>query len=261
MCGGCGQPLTYSGTSYGAVSDASPTITPSGIVAPPPLPPNSRTATWVAPAAPHRPQPLPYTSGTPTVAAPSRAMPPRVLANAPAQAKGGNCLGRALISLAVAALLLLVMLACAWSAVVRPGLHASFDQHLRAALEAEIAKIPAIPAGYPPLTRTIPESAFNQQPGANAGDLKDARIHLQPGAVVMTYRLWNSPGKITTHLVASNGRLFVQKTEVEGWLYQFESGSELEDALNESLGHIPAQDYVESVILGEGTLTLTIRHA
>ena len=266
MCGGCGQPLTYSGSAFGAVSDASPTVAASGPIAPapPPLPPSARTATWAAPAAPHaQPQPQPYTAGSATVLAPSRAMPPRVAASAPARAKGGSCLSRALISLSVAALLLVVLLACGWTAFLRPALHASFDQKLRAALAAEVDKVPAIPAGYPPITQTIPESAFNQQPATSAGsgDMKDVRIHLLPGEVTMTYLLWNNPGKITTHIVAINGRLFVQNTQVAGLLNQVENGGELQDALNESLARLPAQDYVERVIVGQGTLTLTIRHA
>lgn len=267
MCGGCGQPLTYSGSAFGAVSDASPTVAASGPLAPappPPLPPNARTATWAAPAAPHaQPQPQPYTTGSATVLAPSRAMPPRVAASAPARARGGSCLSRALISLAVAALLLVVLLACGWTAFLRPALHTSFDQKLRAALAAEVDKVPVIPSGYPPITQTIPESAFNQQPATTAGSsgMKDVRIHLLPGKVTMTYLLWNNPGKITTRLAAINGRLFVRDTQVTGLLNQFENGGELQDALNESLARLPAQDYVERVTVGQGTLTLTIRHA
>ena len=261
MCGGCGQPLVYSGPSFGATSDVSPTVASPGVI-PPPLPLDARTATWAAPAQP-QPHPQPFTAGTSTVAVPSRAVQPRVATSTPARASGHSCLARSLISLLVAALLLVILLACAWTAFARPALHASFDRNLRASLDAEVAKVPLIPAGYPPITRTIPESAFNQPSATNTntGDLKDARIHLQPGVVIMTYRLWNSPGKITTHLVASNGRLFVQNTQVDGWLAQFETGDELQDALNESLARLPAQDYVERVVVNDGSLTLTIRHA
>lgn len=263
MCGGCGQPLTYSGSSFGSVSDASPTVVASGPIPPappPPLPSNTRTAAWAAPVAP---QPQPYTAGSATVLAPSRAMPPRGAASAPSRAKGGSCLSRALVSLAIAALLLVVLLACGWTAFLRPALHTSFDQKLRAALMAEVDKVPAIPAGYPAITQTIPESAFNQQPATTAGSsgMKDVRIHLLPGKVTMTYLLWNNPGKITMRLAAINGRLFVQNTQVAGLLNQFENGGELQDALNESLARLPAQDYVERVIVGQGSLTLTIRHA
>ena len=260
MCGGCGQPLVYSGPSFGATSDVSPTVAASGVVAPPPLPLDARTATWAAPA---RPQPQPFTAGASTVAVPSRAAAARVATSAPAHASGRSCLARTLVSVLVAALLLVILLACAWTAFARPALHASFDRSLRAGLAAEVAKVPVIPADYPPITRTIPESAFNQPLATNTstGDLKDVRIQLQPGIVIMTYRLWNSPGKITTHLVASNGRLFVQNTEVDGWLAQFETGDELQDALNESLARLPAQDYVERVEVNDGSLTLTIRHA
>lgn len=261
MCGGCGHPLTYPGSSFSAPSDASPTVAASGVVPPaplPPLPPNTRTAAWMAPSPA---QPQPFTSGSATVAAPSRAIPPPRAASAPSRATGRSCLGRALASLAIATLLLAVLFACSWAAFLRPAMHASFDRQLRADLATQVDKVPAIPANYPPITRTIPESAFNQQPNAHAGDLKDARIHLLPGQVIMTYRLWGGPGKIMTHLVARNGRLFVQNTQVEGWLNQVENGDELQDALNESLARLPAQDYVERVVVDEGSLTLTIRHA
>ncbi|HKT37307.1 MAG TPA: hypothetical protein VJR48_02990, partial [Ktedonobacterales bacterium] len=69
------------------------------------------------------------------------------------------------------------------------------------------------------------------------------------------------PGKISMHVVAVNGRLLVQDTQVQGWLAQFETGDELQDALTSSLARLPAQDYVESVIVGNGTLTIAIRHA
>jgi len=77
----------------------------------------------------------------------------------------------------------------------------------------------------------------------------------------MTYIMWGSPGKISTHIVADNGNLLVQNTQVNGWLAQFETGDELQDALNSSLARLPAQDYVESAIVGNGTLTIAIRHA
>ena len=77
----------------------------------------------------------------------------------------------------------------------------------------------------------------------------------------MTYMLWGSPGKISAHVVAVNGRVFVQNTQVQGWLAQIETGDELQDTLNQSLAHLPAQDYVDSVIVGNGTLTITLRHA
>ena len=77
----------------------------------------------------------------------------------------------------------------------------------------------------------------------------------------MTYLLWGNPGKISTDVVAVNGRLLVQNTQVEGWLTQFETGDELQDALNSSLARMPAQDYVESVVVGNGTLTIAVHHA
>jgi hypothetical protein len=162
--------------------------------------------------------------------------------------------------------LLTVMMACAWAAVVRPALHRSLDQSLRAGLAAQVDKVPAIPAGYAPITRTITDSEFNRQARAgnsqnDQGDMKDIRIHFLPGVITMTYLLWGRPGKISTHIVAINGRLLVQNTQVQGWLAQFETGDELQDALNSSLARLPAQDYVDSVNIANGTLTITIRHA
>ena len=77
----------------------------------------------------------------------------------------------------------------------------------------------------------------------------------------MTYTLWGKPGSITTHLVARDGRIFVQKTQVIGLLAQVENSEELQDALNGSLARIPAQDYVARLVVGDGTLTVTLRHA
>jgi hypothetical protein len=158
------------------------------------------------------------------------------------------------------------MIACGWAAVVRPAIHRSLDQSLRSGLAAQVDKVGAIPVGSAPIVRTITDTELNRQARAgnaqnNQGDMKDIRVHFLPGEVTMTYLLWGSPGKISTHIVAINGNLLVQSTQVEGWLAQFETGDELQDALNSSLARMPTQDYVESVIVGNGTLTITIRHA
>lgn len=258
MCGGCGQPLLYSG-AFGTPPDYTPTVASPGAGAPPPLSQKTRTATWSAPA---YPQQLP--PGTSTVAAaPIQVSPPYAPGMRAPRATGGSCLRRTLTALALAAVLLVVLLACGWAAFLRPALHAAVDQRLRAGLAAEVDKVPVIPADLPPITRTITDTAFNQQAGTpnNQGDMKDIRVHFLPGEVTMTYLLWGRPGKITTHVVAAHGRLFVQNTQVDGWLTQVESGSELQDALNASLARLPAQDYVESVVVGDGTLTITMRHA
>lgn len=265
MCGGCGQPLFHSGSSFGAAADHTPTIASSGGVAspPPPLSPDTRTASWSAQGYPQQ-----FTPQTSTVAAtPFRGAPPyNSAAGSQQQTKSSNCLGRVLISLAVAAVLLVVMTACGWAAVVRPAIHRSLDQSLRAGLAAQVDKVGAIPAESVPIVKTITDTELNQQaragnPQNDQGDMKDIRVHFLPGEVTMTYLMWGRPGKISTHVFADNGRLLVQNTQVDGWLAQFETGDELQDALNSSLARMPAQDYVESVVVGNGTLTIAIRHA
>lgn len=259
MCGGCGAPLFHSGATPGTPTDYAPTIASSGAVAPPPLSPETRSASWAPPAYPQQ-----VTPGTATVAATSaRAAPPYAAAPSASPARRRGCLGRTLIALAIATLLVVVIAACGWAAVIRPALHTSFDQHLRAGLAAEVDKVPVVPESLPAIKRTFYASDFNNRPvsARDQGDMKDVRIHFLPGQVVMTYQLWGRPGKISTQVIAVNGRLLVQNTQVEGWLIQFENGDELQDALNASLARLPAQDYVESVIVGDGTLTLTLRHA
>lgn len=259
ICGGCGHALNQSGASFGTPPDYTPTIASSGAVPPPPLSQDTRTATWAAPAYPQQ-----FAPGTSTVGVPSRAAPPYASAtSARPHATRRGCAGRTGITLAIAALLLFVLVACGWAALLRPALHTAVDQRLRSGLTAEIDKVPAIPAGYPPITRSISDTEFNRQAGTpnNQGDLKDVRIHFLPGEVTMTYMLWGSPGKISAHVVAVNGRVFVQNTQVAGWLAQIETGDELQDTLNQSLAHLPAQDYVDSIIVGNGTLTMTLRHA
>lgn len=260
ICGGCGQALYLSDPSYGTPPDYTPTVASPGQLAPPPLPPATRTSTWAMPEAPA----LPYTAGTPTVAATHRvAQPYRAPTSGRAASSSHGCLRRTVLALAIATVLLVVLLACGWSAVIRPALHTAFDQHLRSAMTDQIDKIPVLPDGFPAITSTIPESVFNLQASTsnNNGDLKDVHFRLQPGVITMSYQLWGRPGIIRTHLAARHGRVFVQGTQVTGWLTQVENGSELQDAMNESLAQIPAQDYVESVILRDGTLTVTLRHA
>lgn len=263
MCGGCGQPLFHSGSSFGAAPDHTPTVASAGAVAPPPLSPDTRTATWSAQGYPQQ-----FSPQTSTVAAtPQRGAPQfGSIAGSQQQTKSRSCLGRALISLAIAAVLLIVMMACGWAAVVRPALHRSLDQSLRSGLAAQVDKVGAIPAGSAPIVRTVTDTELNRQaragnPQNDQGDMKDIRVHFLPGEVTMTYLLWGRPGKISMHVVAVNGRLLVQDTQVQGWLAQFETGDELQDALTSSLARLPAQDYVESVIVGNGTLTIAIRHA
>lgn len=196
----------------------------------------------------------------------ARAAPAYAQASAPPRARGGSCLRRALLAFAIAALLLVVLAACGWSAFLRPALHAAVDQRLRVGLVEQLDNIPVVPAGMPPITRTITDTQLNRQASTdnnqnNQGDMKDIRIHFLPGEVLMTFRFWGSPGSISTHIVARSGRLYLENTQVEGWLAQIETGAELQDTLNVSLEHVPAQDYVDSVVVGNGTLTLTLRHA
>lgn len=261
MCGGCGQPLFHPGSALGAPPDYTPTVASSSVVAPPPLPPDTRTATWRPPAFP--PQ---LATGAPTAAASTARPAPKYHPATPARATSRSCLSRALITLAIVALMLLLMSACGWAAVIRPAVHASVDQQLRAGLAAQIDKIPPIPDGFPAITRTITDTEFNRQAsGGNAtnnqGDMKDIVVRFSPGLVTMSYRLWGSPGKIETHLFARNGRIFVTNTQVNGWLAQVETGDELQGALNDSLARLPGQDYVERLVVGNGTLTITLRHA
>jgi hypothetical protein len=263
MCGGCGQPLYHSGSSFGSAPDHTPTVASSGAVAPPLLSPVTRTAAWSAQGYPQQ-----FSPQTSTVAAtPQRGAPQfGSIAGSKQQTKSRSCLGRTLISLAIAAVLLIVMMACGWAAVVRPALHRSLDQSLRSGLAAQVDKVGAIPAGSAPIVRTVTDTELNRQaragnPQNDQGDMKDIRVHFLPGEVTMTYLLWGRPGKISTHIVAFNGRLLAQDTQVQGWLAQFETGDELQDALNSSLARMPAQDYVQSVIVGNGTLTIAIRHA
>lgn len=262
MCGGCGQPLLQAGNTFGAPPDRTPTVASQGAGAPPPLSQDTRTATWTPPAYPPR-----YTQGTPTVAATTRGVPVYAqAAQAQPRATAGGCIRRTLVGFIIAVLLLMLLLACGWAAIVRPALHTAVDQSLRTGLSQTVDKVPVIPEGIPPITRTITESQFNYvASGGNAqndrGDMKDIRVHFLPGEVTMTFRLWGRAGKISVHVVARGGRLFVQNTHVDGWLGIIESGSELQDTLNESLAQLPAQDYVQRVIVDQGTLTLTIRHA
>ena len=184
----------------------------------------------------------------------------------PARAPQRSCLTRAFITLAIVSLVLLLMSVCGWASVIRPALHTAVDQQLRAGLAAQIDKIPAVPDGFPAITRTITDTEFNRQaragnPTNDQGDLKDIRIQFLPGQVVMTYRMWGSPGKIATNIFAKNGRIFVANTQVDGWLAQVENGDELQGALNDSLARLPGQDYVERLVVGNGTLTITLRHA
>jgi hypothetical protein len=260
MCGGCGSPLVQTGPSYGTPQDYTPTIASGTAVAPPPLSPETQTASWRATAFPQQ-----FTPGTATVvSAPSRAAPPYIAAVGPqSRVRRGNCLGRGLLILAALALLLLILSACSWAAFVRPSLHRAFDRQVRSGLTAEVNKVPVLPVGFPSVTRTFTQSEFNaaSSAGRDQGDMKNIRVRFLPGEVLMTFQLWGSPGSISTHLYAENGRILVRDTQVTGLLAQFESGDEMEDALTQSLAHLPAQDYVERIVVGDGTLTVTVRHA
>ena len=157
-----------------------------------------------------------------------------------------------------------MLVACGWAVLLRPALHTAADQRLRSGLVAEIDKVPAIPAGYPPITRSITDTEFNQQAGTpnNQGDLKDVRIHFLPGEVTMTYMLWGSPGKISAHVVAVNGRVFVQNTQVAGWLAQIESWRRITGYAESGAGASAcARLRGTASSLSNGTLTMTLRHA
>ena len=246
MCGGCGQPLRdssagplrpVSGSPYGAASYANdaPTSLSSGVEAPRNAhagsPGGGNPAAWPGPGS---------AAGA---------------AQAPRSARGWQ---RALLIVFVVLLVLTLGGIGAWNGIIRPAVHNALDTQLR----ADFARaIQAIPGDLPPAPYPITAAEVNANLAAHKPDdsrLQDLQVHFSDNGIILTYTYNGSDGSVKTTLLPSGGGIKVSGTTVTGALSVFESGDEMEAALNAGLANWPRTDNVTDVHTDGDTLFVTL---
>lgn len=246
MCGGCGQPLRdssagplrpASGPPYNAAGYANdaPTSLSSGVEAP-------RDARAGPPG-----------GGAPAVwPGPSNAAG---ASQAPRSARGWR---RALLIVFVVLLVLAIGGVAAWRGIIRPAVHNAVDTQLR----ADFARtVQSIPGDLPPTTYRITAADVNANLPAdkpNDPKLQDLQVHFSDNGIILTYTYNGSDGSVKTTLLPNGGGIKVSGTTVTGALSVFESGDEMEAALNAGLANWPRTDKVTDIHTDGDTLFVTL---
>ena len=246
MCGGCGQPLRdssagplrpASGSPYGAASYANdaPTSLSSGVEAPR----NAR-------------------AGSPGGGNPAAWPGPGIAAGASQAPRSARGWRRALLIVFVVLLVLAVGGVAAWKGIIRPAVHNAVDTQLR----ADFARaVQVIPGDLPPTTYPIPAAAVNANlPALKPDDpkLQDLQVHFSDNGIILTYTYNGSDGSVKTTLLPNGGGIKASGTTVTGALSVFESGDEMEAALNAGLANWPRTDNVTDVHTDGDTLIVTL---
>lgn len=255
MCGGCGRPLRAFGSS-GASAIRGSSLADMDVTDPD----------------------MPTVADLPPLAQPvgqsrTRTAPSRVdWQSAPRPgARRGSVAGRvALIGLALFALLFIC--ACgAWAAAIRPRLHQQVDTALRAQFGDLVATAnqasqlaSAVQQPIPTITFSIPAGQVTQdlrQQLPSDVPVKNPHVSFSGGRAVLSFTTYGGDGAISTALAIRNGRLFVTATEVDGSLALIESGSELQQAINDALGNVRSDISVKQVTLDKDVMTVTVKGA
>lgn len=233
-CGGCGRPLRD-----GEPVEAAP---------------SAPTLGW----SPTVPLPGP----APAAGSASRPMPGSPVPSARAGRKGN--VGRAALA---AVILLALALAIAWSAVIRPAIHAQVDGQLRGLLDAGVrqatAPLSSIPQGQhiPTLQITVTAADLTDQLRAQIppdSPLKDVAVSFTGGRMVIAYTALNLPGAVSTTLSVAGARLVAGDTRVDGPLGLVESGDEMQAAIDEALAQAPTAIPIKSASADADTLTIIV---
>ncbi|MGZ3676945.1 MAG: hypothetical protein ACXWQR_00045 [Ktedonobacterales bacterium] len=151
-----------------------------------------------------------------------------------------------------------------WATIIRPSVHAQVDANMRTSFNSAIEKVAANISQLPSdslLQITVSASDVDQQIQQNmpAGTpLSDVHLHFADGGIQISYVLNGSPGTITTHLQANQGRLQAQATSVDYPLGFVESGDEMERAMNDAFARLPGGPKVLTVSINNDTLSLTV---
>lgn len=275
MCGGCGMPLHT--TDPGATSNVELVGSTASLAlhaTPAPMemeyPPDAPTAYLSQRDQP----PQAYVHSGPVVTAlPGRPSAAPAVWAGPAGAEHGKKRPAArprglwwrilLIALVVLGVLMGGALG-AWASIIRPSVHAQVDANLRTSLNSAIDQVAAnirqLPRGLL-LQVTVPASDIDQQIQQNipAGTpLSDVHLHFADGGIQIAYVQNGSPGTITTHLQANQGRLQARATSVDYPLGFVESGDEMERAMNDAFARLPSGLMVLTVSTNNDTLSLKV---
>ncbi len=238
MCGGCGRPLRE--------------IVAAGASAAHRIPPVGNDAPTVVDV-------------PPVVRPPARRQPSTVnweaMPDAPKWSlRTGASAGRALLILLIVVMVALLAGAGAWAAVIRPQLHQQIEGTLRSQLDGVVATVNQQPY-IPTTTRSIPAAdvtATLQGQIPSGLPVQNMHVSFSGGRVIVSFTTNGFDGAVSTALRAKNGRLVAAATEVDGPLALVESGSEMEQVINDGLGKVRTDISVKQVTLDNDVMTVAI---
>jgi hypothetical protein len=180
-----------------------------------------------------------------------------------------------LLVLGVIALLLACVCAGAWGLVIRPAVHNQVDSSIRTQMNALADQagdklieegIPLIRANGGSYAGSVPAGTLNDAIKANApaqSPVSNTQVSFSEGQVRITFDSNNQQNSVSTSLATASGHLVARNTTVTGLIALFESGPELESAINDALSRLPpnAQSpnpQFSSVTLADDVLSYTL---
>jgi hypothetical protein len=200
------------------------------------------------------------------------AAPPRPYLPGPGGRPGANPAAR--ILLIVLAVVVVLVAACtgAWGLIVRPALHQSVDTALRTQLDGFVDSYNALPqlsqlrgssrsVSLSVTVQATDVTASIQQQAAQQSAIKNPQVTFANGRATLSFQAYGTDEAISTALSATNGKLLVAATRVDGPLAIVETGSELEATLNEALGRMRTDISFTQLTLHGGVMTVSLKSA
>lgn len=168
---------------------------------------------------------------------------------------------RVLVGLLVALIVLVVGVGGVWGMILRPQLHQQIDGAVRAQITAMVTTVnhqPLIPSTTATFTAATATQSLQQRMPASV-PIQNIQVAFSGGRVTVSFTTDGFDGAVSTQLVARNGRLVAVATEVDGPMALVETGSDLETALNASLGGLRTDITVQQVTLDKNVMAVSVK--
>jgi hypothetical protein len=160
-------------------------------------------------------------------------------------------------------LVLIVIIAGAWSFVLQPFLHNLAENQLNQALSAAVNQIPSGGSTLPTNTLQIPETVINNLIVLNtspSSPIQNPATHITPANIQINFQLYGLPCSITSVPRVQNNQLVATNTTVSGVIGLVLSPNDITNIVNQHLAAAQSrlQHSVKSVQLKDHEVDLTL---
>lgn len=158
----------------------------------------------------------------------------------------------------VAAVIVVALLAALVS-FVRTEIHTAVDSQIALAMTAGVSSINGLTSTVHPWQVTADQVNAELASDLPAGTgLDHLAVAFHPGVAEVTYTTFGQTGTIRSGIAVQAGKLVLVNTQVTGILNWVENGDELAATADRALAKLQTPNGVESVVIAEGTVTITL---